>query len=116
MKKALALFLTIIYCCFTSGSLWAIPAVDRITYERSIEGSNNEKNESESGKELEAHHFVRVHKNLPAKLKIPKACGISQLKGFTQPGFLYIKKSIFSSTWHLVHNNPLFLKNSVLRI
>jgi len=90
--------------------------VDRITYERSIEGSNNEKNESESGKEIEVHHFARVHKNLPAKLKIPRACGISQLKRVTQPGFLYTKKLIFSSTYHLVYNNPLFLKNSVLRI
>ena len=116
MKNVLPFFLTIIYACFTSGSLWAIPVVDRITYERSIEGNNNEKNESEPGKEIEAHHFARVHKILPAKLKIPRTCNVAHLKRFTQPGFIYTKKPIFSSTYHLVYNNPLFLKNSVLRI
>jgi len=114
MKNVLAFFLTIIYACLITGSLWAIPA-DGITYEHSIEG-NNEKNESESGKEIEAHHFARVHKNLPAKLKIQRACVVAQLKRFSQPGFIYAKQAIFSSTYHLVHTNPLFLKNSVLRI
>ena len=115
MKNVLAFFLTLIYACLISGSLWAIPA-DGIAYEHSIEGNNNEKNESESGKEIEAHHFARVHKNLPTKLKIPRAYRVTQLKRFTQPGSVYTKQSIFSSTYHLVHNNPLFLKNSVLRI
>ena len=116
MKNVLAFFLTVIYVCFTCGSLWAIPALDRVAYERTIEGNNNEKNESESGKEIEAHHFARVHKNLPTKLKIPRACSVIQLKRSTQPGFIYTKKSIFSSTYILEYSTPLFLKNCVLRI
>ena len=115
MKKLFAIFLIIIYACLIGGSLWAIPGGE-MAYNHSIEGTNNEKNESESGKEIEAHHFARVHKNLPAKLKISRACRVGQLKRFTQPDFAYTKQSNFFSTYHLVHNNPLFLKNSVLRI
>ena len=117
MKKIPAIFLAVIYACFITGTLWAAPVFEASAYERSIEGSGSEKNETEPGKEIEAPHFIRVHKALPGKIKIPKASRFSfTTNKFSANSYFKTRRPVVSIDNLLIRHIPLFLKNSVFRI
>ncbi len=118
MKKLFAFFLIIVYAAFIGGTLLAVPSSGNYAFEQSFGGSiSNEINEPEPCNDIEAPHFSRIFKNLPGKLKLPKPhILIFSFNRFSPAANTFHEKSNFSPTYHLVHDNPLFLKNHVLRI
>lgn len=116
MKKTIAIFLIVLYSCFISATLWAGPVFDSFVYERSLESNSSEKSETESSKETEAPAFVRIHKNLPGKIKIPRVQLISlNFKKFI-PCTITGEQPFYSLPHLFGYNLPLFLKHGVLRI
>ena len=117
MKKIPAIFLAVVYACFITGSLWVAPAFEPSAYERCIEGNGSEKNETEPGKEIEVPHFIRVHKTLPGKIKIPRTADFFfTSKKYLANSYFKTRRPVISPDNLLVNHIPLFLKNSVFRI
>lgn len=116
MKRALAIFFFLLYSCFISATLWAEPVFDSLVYERSLENSNNEKSKSESGKEIEAPDFVRIHKNLPAKIKIPRVQFLSLNLKKISPYSASARQLLHYYPALFIYDLPLFIKHGVFRI
>lgn len=116
MKRSLAIFFFLLYSCFISATLWAEPVMDSLVYERSLENSSGEKSKSESGKEIETPEFVRIHKNLPAKINIPRVQFLSlNFKKISSYTANALQKSNCNPGL-FVYDLPLFIKHQVFRI
>lgn len=114
MKKIIAIGLTLLYLCFIVGTL--IPSgLDIISYERSIEGRGNEKNESETSKGVEIFHILQVAKNsLRLKVRnIGQSLGIDKATGVS---FSNVCRQLTSRNNFPIIDDPIFLKNRVFRL
>ena len=117
MRKTIAIFLTIIYTCFITGSLWSAPVSGYYCIERSTEESNKEINDPEPFKDFEAPNFSKVVKNLPVKIKLSRAhYNLFYLRKPLADDAFALKKPIPRSRSVILHNTPLFIKNNVFRI
>ena len=114
MKKIIAICLTLVYLSFLVGALTP-SGIDLISYERSMEGNGNEKNESENLKGVEVFHILHVAKNTSRV----KAHAITQnaakdnliAANSFDPYKQYISRNNFP-----VINDPIFLRIRVFRL
>ena len=117
MPKAIAIFLTVLYTCFTTSTLWAAPVASYFILEQSGKESNKEINDPEPFKDFEPTHFSKVVKNLPGKIKLPKVQSVLfQLRKPVQHIVSIPGTTMHGSKNFLLPDTPLFLKNSVFRI
>lgn len=116
MRRTIAIFLTIIYTCFITGSLWSAPIPAHFVIEKSANESNKEINDPEPFKDFEAPNFSKVVKNLPVKIKLPRAQGVLfNLKPVQSIAFISGRPQSCSRNF-ILHSIPLFIKNNVFRI
>ena len=116
MRKTIAIFLTIIYTCFITGTLWSAPLATYYIVE-STEESSKEINEPEPCKDFEAPNFSKVVKNLPGKIKLPRAHYIQfNLRKSPADNALSEPKLNWHSRNFILHSTPLFIRNNVFRI
>ncbi len=117
MRKTFAIFLTVIYTCFITGSLWSAPVSNFFSFEQSASGNSKEINDPEPFKDLEAPNFSKVVKNLPVKIKLPRAqFNLFQLRKPLPDNALALKKTSDGGRSFILHSTPLFIKNNVFRI
>ena len=117
MRKTIAIFLTVIYSCFISGTLWSAPLSASFVVEQTSEEGSKEVNEPEPCKDFEAPNFSKVVKKLPAKIKLPRSQNINvAVKQTFSPGTFLSGKTLISSTQIFQHSTPIFIRNSVFRI
>jgi len=117
MRKTTAIFLTIIYSCFISGTLWSAPLSASFVIEQNSGEGNKEINEPEPCKDFEAPHFSKVVKNLPGKIKLPRSQNI--LVSFKQslpPENFLSGRPLAGSKQVFLHSTPIFIRNGVFRI
>jgi hypothetical protein len=113
MKKIIAICLTLVYLGFLVGALTP-SGIDLISYERSMEGNGNEKNESENLKGVEVFHVLQVAKNtsrVKAHAITQSVARDKEIAHSFDPYKQYISRNNF-----LVINDPLFLKIRVFRL
>ena len=117
MRKTIAIFLTLIYCCFISGTLWSAPLAASFVVEKISGEGNKEINEPEPCTDFEAPHFSKVAKKLPGKIKLPRSQHIVlDVKQSFSPANSLSRKLIVGTREVFLHNTPIFIKNSVFRL
>lgn len=116
MRKTIAILFTIIYTCFISGTLWSSPSASHFVNESSA-GNDKERNEPEPHKHFETPHISKVVKNLPGKIKLPRAYHVlfNQKKPFPADTFLS-SIPLAGARDFILHSTPLFIRNNVFRI
>lgn len=114
LKKIIAIFLTLVYLSFLVGALTP-SGLDLISYERSMEGCGNEKNESENLKGVEVFHILQVAKNTSRVKAQINAQNIASNKAIATSSFDPHKQSLSRNNFPIT-NHPLFLKLRVFRL
>ena len=117
MRRAIAIFLALIYTGFVAGNVWSAPVSAHFAIEKSAHDSNKEINDPEPLKDFEAPNFSNVVKNLPVKIKLPRAQGVLvQLKKpVRELAFITGTQKPLARNI-ILHDTPLFIKNNVFRI
>jgi hypothetical protein len=114
MKKIIAICLTLLYLSFLIGALTP-SGLALISYERSIEGTGNEKNESENLKGVEVFHILQVAKNT-SRVKTQTIRQNVVKDQVTAANSFNPNKQYISRNNFLVINDPIFLKIRVFRL
>ena len=116
MRKTIAILLTIIYTCFITGSLWSTSVSAYSVIEQTTD-TNKEINEQEPAKDLEAPHLSKVVKNLPVKIKLPRAqTVVFTLRKPSPPHNSASGIRTAGAKNFILDSTPLFIRNSVFRI
>lgn len=114
MKKVIAIVITVIYLCFTTGALIRAN-LDILSYETLVDGRSNENSETETSKGVEVFHIHAATKSWQGlkfqtnRQSIVKA-NAPLLESYEQ------KNQLTSYNKHFDTDHPLFLKNRVFRL
>jgi hypothetical protein len=114
MKKIIAIGLTLVYLCFLVGTLTP-SGLDLIAYEKSVEGSGNEKNESENTKGVEVSHLLQATKNT-SRIKAQRIVQSVERHKASAANFFHPHKQLISRNNFPVIDDPIFLKIKVFRL
>jgi hypothetical protein len=114
MKKIIAICLTLVYLSFLVGALTP-SGINLISYERSLEGNCNEKNESENLKGVEVFHILQVAKNTSRVKGQTIRQNVAKDQASTTSSFDPHKQYISRSNFPVI-NDPIFLKIRVFRL
>jgi hypothetical protein len=117
MRKIIAIFLTVIYSCFITGTLWSAPLSTGFFIEHNSKENNKQISEPEPCKDFEAPHFSKVVKILPVKIKLPRSQNfVVAVKQSSSPVNSLSGKLIAGTRQVFLHSTPIFIRNSVFRI
>jgi hypothetical protein len=114
MKKTIAICLTLVYLSFLVGALTP-SGIDLISYERSIEGNGNEKNESENLKGVEVFHILQVAKNTSRVKAHASTQNVAKEIEIAAHSFDPYKQYTSRNNFFVI-NDPIFLKVRAFRL